>query len=100
MAVLGYTFIEFPQLLSLHDDIVKAISMNAVDLKSLHHTDPLFRYQVMSHSILLYGKLYDYHTLKAFAFRDYIDSQDLFRLKEILIQRRLDSLKNGHERNR
>src|SRR3989304_4410466 len=63
-----------------------------IDVKSLHNTNFLFRYQVMSKGVLLYGKSYAYNTFKSYAFRDYHDSQDLLRLKEVFIKKRLQNL--------
>jgi hypothetical protein len=60
-----------------------------IDLKSLHGVDPLFRFQVMWKGVLLAGIRKDYLSFKAYAYRDYMDSWDLFRLKKALINKRL-----------
>lgn len=73
------------------NDFAQIFEVNEIDVKSLHNTGPLFRYQVMQNSVLLYGRNYDYLTFKSYAFRDYHDSKDLFRLKEVLIRKRMQS---------
>ena len=55
-----------------------------LDLKSLYHADPFFRYQVTRDGILLYGDPRAYSQYKMFAFRDYIDTADLRRLESRL----------------
>jgi hypothetical protein len=47
----------------------------------------LFRYQVMKDGVLLHGKPKDFYSYKIYAFRDYIDSRDLLRLKRTLIDK-------------
>ena len=91
IAVLGTKPISTDDLISLNNDFAQIFKVNEIDIKSLHNTGPLFRYQVMQNSVLLYGRNYDYLTFKSYAFRDYHDSKDLFRLKEVLIRKRMQS---------
>jgi predicted nucleotidyltransferase len=91
LAVLGVKPISTDDLITLSNEFAQIFEVNEIDVKSLHHTGPLFRYQVMQNSVLLYGRNYDYLTFKSYAFRDYHDSKDLFRLKEVLIRKRMQS---------
>lgn len=91
IAVLGIRPISTEGLIGLHNEFAQIFEVKEIDVKSLHNTDALFRYQVMHNAILLYGRSYDYNTFKAYAFRDYHDSKDLFRLKEILTKKRIQS---------
>lgn len=92
IAVLGNNGLSFEKLVDLNNKFMDIFKVNTIDVKSLHRTDPLFRYQVMRDGILLYGKRRDYNYFKAYAFQDYHDSYDLFRLKEIIIKKRLKNL--------
>jgi uncharacterized protein len=92
IAVLGRTTVSSEELVEFNDDLAAIFGAREVDVKSLHNTDPLFRFQVMRDAILLYGERKDYLSFKSYAFRDYCDSQDLLRLKEVLIRKRLKSL--------
>jgi|SRR3989338_2283021 len=92
IAVLGARPIPFEKLIDLNNEFAEIFKVKEIDVKSLHNTNPLFRYQVMSKGVLLYGKNYDYNSFKSYAFRDYYDSQDLLRLKEVFIKKRLQSL--------
>lgn len=92
IAVLGEKTISFAKLVDLINEFTDILETNEVDVKSLHNTDPLFRYEVTREGILLYGDEKDYVSFKAYAFRDYMDSCDLFRLKEIIIKKRLAHL--------
>lgn len=88
IAVLGKSLIEFDKLLQIHGDLADIFGDNRqreLDLKSLHQTDPLFCYQVVKDSQLLYGNITDYNEFRAYAFSNFFDSQDLFRLEKHLI---------------
>ena len=91
VAVLGAKPISTDDLIALSNEFAQIFEVYEIDVKSLHNTDALFRYQVMSNSLLLYGRSYDYHSFKAYAFRSYHDSSDLLRLKEVLIKKRIHS---------
>lgn len=92
VAVLGKKPVSFKEELDLINNFIDIFKTDDVDVKSLHNVGPLFRYQVMRNSVLLFGSPYNYHSYKAYAFRDYCDSQNLFRLKKILINKRLRQL--------
>lgn len=90
IAVLGEKPIEFEELLAIHGDLAEIFgddSQRELDIKSLHKGDPLFCYQVAKDSQLLYGDITDFNEFKAYAFSYYFDSQDLFHLEKILIQK-------------
>ena len=90
IALLGEKRIEFEELLALYSDLAEIFGddpQRELDIKSLHKADPLFRYQVAKDSQLLYGDLTDFNEFKAYAFSNYFDSQDLFHLEKILIQK-------------
>lgn len=90
IAVLGQKPIDFHALLELHGDLAKIFGNNQnreLDLKSLQQADPLFCYQVVKDSQLIYGKLSDYNEFRAYAFKVYYDAKDLFRLERHLIDK-------------
>ena len=96
IAVLGKIKISSDILINLDDEFARIFRARELDVKSLHSTNPFFRYQVMRDGILLYGKSYDYNSYKAtYAFRDYHDSKDLLKLKRIIVERRLQALKTS-----
>jgi predicted nucleotidyltransferase len=92
IGVLGKKVISFDELIELINEFTDVFRTNEVDVKSLHNTNPLFRYQVMRDGILLYGNQRDFNSFKAYAYRDYMDSQDLLKLKRTLIKKRLEDL--------
>lgn len=101
VAVLGKKTIEFKKLLKIHGDLADVFGDNQeqeIDLKSLHDANPLFRYEVMRHSILLYGKHCDYYSFKAYAFRDFQDSYSLFNLLDKIIAKRQEYLTKVYAR--
>jgi len=90
IALLGGKPIEFEELLAIYSDLAEIFGDNPqreLDVKSLHKADPLFCYQVVKDSQLLYGDLTDFNEFKAYAFSNYYDSKDLFHLEKILIQK-------------
>ena len=90
IALLGEKPIGFEELLAIHSDLAELFGDNPqreLDVKSLHKADPLFCYQVVKDSQLLYGDLTDFNEFKAYAFSNYFDSKDLFHLEKILVQK-------------
>ena len=90
IALLGEKLIEFEELLAIYSDLAEIFGDNPhreLDVKSLHKADPFFCYQVAKDSQLLYGDRTDFNEFKAYAFSNYFDSKDLFRLEKILIQK-------------
>ncbi len=92
IAVLGVKEIPFGELAELNNEFAEVFEIQNVDVKSLHRTDPLFRFQATREGILLFGRKRDFDSFRAFAFRDYNDSRDLLRLKEVIISKRLQRL--------
>jgi len=89
IAILGERPLGFRDVTDLINDFSDIFGSNEIDIKPLHFCDPLFRFQVMRDGILLFGDKKIFYSFRAFAFRDYFDSWDLFRLKEQMVQKRL-----------
>jgi predicted nucleotidyltransferase len=84
IALLGYHEIplkEFFQIHSSFSDLLGDDERHELDLATLHHVDPFFRYQVIRDGVLLYGDPTRYEEFKAYAYRDFVDSADLRRLE-------------------
>jgi predicted nucleotidyltransferase len=63
-----------------------------LDVAILNDTDPLFRFEVFSHGMLLYGDPDLFAEYQAYAYRDYMDSADLRALEDALSRKKLDRL--------
>ncbi|MDH4201056.1 MAG: nucleotidyltransferase domain-containing protein [Spirochaetia bacterium] len=63
-----------------------------LDLVQLEGADPLFRYEIMNHSVLLWGDPDLYYEYRAYAYRDFIDSADLFQLENNLFTKKMKYL--------
>jgi len=85
-------FNNYIELLDFLSDLLD-IPDNKIDLTNLNKVNPFHRYEVISSGILLYGNEDEYATFKAFAFKEYIDSQPLFTLEKFLIKKRQKLLK-------
>ncbi|MBI5306406.1 nucleotidyltransferase domain-containing protein [Candidatus Wolfebacteria bacterium] len=97
IAVLGKRKISFQEEIDIINEFISVggeFGIKEVDIKSLHNVSPLFRFQVMKNGVLLYGDNHYFNSFKVYAFRDYHDSQDLLALKDIIINKRMASLKN------
>lgn len=82
------------RLRALYDALQGALPDSAVsDLVRLEDADPLFRQEIMHDAILLYGDPDLFCEYRAFAFRDFVDSGDLFALESALLRRKLARLK-------
>lgn len=96
IAVLGKIKLDFDDIIKLiteFGDVFDDSREREMDLKSLHNADPLFCWQVMKDSILIYGQSIDYQEFKAFAFRQYMDHKPLFKLESRLVNKALNYLK-------
>lgn len=92
IAVLGRRPISGDDLLKLYTALAGVFGDSAereLDVKTLHHVDPLFRYQVVRDGVLLYGDRTAFNEFKAYAFRAFMDSYDLRNLEEKLLRKRL-----------
>jgi len=89
IAVCGKSVLDLKEIIEIIDEFTAALQKNEIDIKSLHHADPLFRQQVMESGILLYGDELDFVKFKIYAFRDYVESKSLFDLKEKMVKERL-----------
>jgi len=92
IAILGQYFLTMSEVIDIQSALAMVFKSNGLDVKSLHHSDFLFRYQVMKTAKLLYGSRRDFLVYKSYAFRDYVESQDLLRLKERMLEKRLVQL--------
>lgn len=98
IAVLGQKKIDFETILELYEPFERIFKLPVgmdLDIKSLHDTDPLFRYEVISNSKLLFGAPEEYEEFKAVSQRMFEDAQPLFLLERQLaykFQRYLNTL--------
>ena len=100
IAALGNRPLRFEDITDLINDFSEAFNSNEIDVKSLHFADPLFRFQVMRDGILLFGDRKKFISFKAYAFRDYCDSKDLFVLRDLLIKKRMRNFKTAPQNDR
>jgi len=64
-----------------------------LDLVRLEYADPLFRYEIMQSGILLEGDPDIFCEYRAYAYRDFIDSADLFALEQTLFRKKMARLR-------
>ncbi|MBI3626491.1 nucleotidyltransferase domain-containing protein [Candidatus Uhrbacteria bacterium] len=93
IAVLGRQEVGLDKLMKMHGDFEEIFMKNQagqftdLDLKPLNRVDPFFRYEVIRDGQLLYGNATEFEEYKAYAFRDFMDSQDLRQLERRLIEK-------------
>jgi predicted nucleotidyltransferase len=90
IAILGKQPIDWETFSNIFSDLEDVFGNNEereLDLKTLENVDPLFLYQVMKDSVLLYGHSFDYWELKTYATRNYWDNMPIFKLEEILVNK-------------
>jgi uncharacterized protein len=64
-----------------------------LDLVLLHEADPLLRWEIMSRGSLLCGDPDEFLEYRAFAFRDFVDSEDLRELEDALFRKKMAFLR-------
>lgn len=79
--------------LDLLTELQKAAGCTEIDAVRLENADPLFRHEVMSLGILLWGDGDDFANYRAYAYRDFIDSADLRRLERRLMERKMELIR-------
>ncbi len=91
VAIYGKKKISFEQHMKMYGDFEQVFGNNKereLDLKILHNTNPLFRYEVVHNGKLIYGSQNDFDEYCLYAYKDYNDSKSLFKLQDILINKR------------
>jgi hypothetical protein len=74
------------------DALGPAFPGEQLDIALLRDADPLFRWEILERTTLLYGDIDDFLAYRAFAYRDFIDSADLRELERILSARKLERI--------
>jgi len=95
IGILGKKPLDYETVGKIYLDLEEIFGNNdsrELDVKSLHKIDPLFRYHVAKDSQLIYGNTIDYNEFRAYAFRLYCDSRDLFKLERLLVSKYQDHL--------
>jgi len=80
IGILSKNKIGYQQYKNLFGELGDVFKGENVDVRILNDSDPLFRYQAFFPSQLLYGNEMDYLNYKAFAFKDYIDNDKIFKM--------------------
>lgn len=97
IAVLGEKKPSVKELFAIQSDLSELFGDSKdreLDFKTLHHTDPLFRYLTVRDGALLYGDSLGYAEYKAYAFKDFMDTEDLRNLEIIITKKRQAQLSN------
>ncbi|TSC77739.1 MAG: hypothetical protein G01um101433_492 [Parcubacteria group bacterium Gr01-1014_33] len=89
---LKITAEDFMNILRDLETSAGAYATGGIDLVLLHNADPLLRHLVARDGILLYGNPTAYEEFKAFAFRAFLESEDLRRLELVMIRAKQDLL--------
>ncbi|QBQ55975.1 type VII toxin-antitoxin system MntA family adenylyltransferase antitoxin [Nitrosococcus wardiae] len=76
-----------------YEAIDGAFGGGELDLVRLEDADPLFRYEIMQSGILLEGDPDFFCEYRAYAYRDFIDSADLFALEKTLFEKKMARLR-------
>ncbi|MCX6789586.1 MAG: nucleotidyltransferase domain-containing protein, partial [Candidatus Gribaldobacteria bacterium] len=74
--------------IDLNNDLGDLFHKDIVDQVDIRSANPLLLHEISQNSQLLFGKEIDYLEFKAFAFRNYIDSESLFNLEDLLIKKK------------
>ena len=65
----------------------------SLDMVRLEDADPLFRDEIMREGVLLQGDPDLFCEYRAYSYRDFLDSADLFALEEALFRKKMDRMK-------
>tara|TARA_Y100000310_G_scaffold10036_1_gene10743 strand:- start:1496 stop:1918 length:423 start_codon:yes stop_codon:yes gene_type:complete len=73
---------------SLFNEFSKIFPEFNIDLRLIQGSEPVFLYNVFLKGKFLAGDLQKFYSYKAFAYKNYIDSQSFFALKHKLLHKR------------
>lgn len=90
VAVLGCPVGKFWEC---YENLLEVFRAYSLDLVRLEDADALLRDEIMRDAILLYGDPDLFYEYRAFAYRDFVDSADLFALEEVLFRKKMDRIK-------
>ena len=74
--------------IGLNNELCDLFHKDIVDQVDIRNANPLLLHEISTNSQLLFGKEIDYIKFRTRAFRVFIDSESLFKLKESLIKKR------------
>jgi predicted nucleotidyltransferase len=77
---------------ALHASLSDVFRGFEIDLAVIGAADPLFRWEIMRDGILLFGDELEFLELRAFSYRDFVDSADLRALEQGLFEKKLTAL--------
>lgn len=76
-----------------YENLSDIFSRYSLDMVRLEDADPLFRHEIMREGVRLYGDADLFYEYRAFAYRDVVESADLFALEEVLFRKKMDRIK-------
>lgn len=78
-----------PGYFELHERLSRAFPGRPLDVVFIADADPLFRWEIMDRAVLLIGDIDEFLELRAFAYRDFVDSADLRALEQTLFEKKM-----------
>lgn len=90
IAVLGCPVDRFWEC---YENLSDLFPLYSLDMVRLEDADALFRDEVMREGVLLCGNPDLFCEYRAYAYRDFVESSDLFALEETLFRKKMDRMK-------
>ena len=72
-----------------YGELAEIVGEYSLDLVELEKADSLFRYEVMSDGVRLYGDPDLFFEYRAYAYKDFVDSADLRALEDALFRKKM-----------
>lgn len=88
IAIMGCPNERFWDCYDALGEVFSSVSLN-LDLVRLESADALFRHEIMRVAVLLYGDPDLFYDYRAYAYRDFVDSADLFALEAGLSRKKM-----------
>jgi hypothetical protein len=81
------------EFLDCYADLAEVFRRYSLDLVRLEDADPLLRHEILHQGILLRGDPDLFCEYRAYAYRDFVDSSDLFALEDRLFRKKMARMK-------
>jgi predicted nucleotidyltransferase len=86
IAILGCQAEEF---LDCYSDLAEVFQRYSLDLARLEGAYPLLRHEITHQGVLFWGDPDLFCEYRAYAYRDFVDSSDLFALEDLLFRKKM-----------
>jgi predicted nucleotidyltransferase len=93
IAVLDRVVPTWTRWAEVHRALSQVFRPYELDLAFLNTADAFFRLEIMRRAVLLYGDRDTFDAYRVFAYRDFVETEDLRKLEDVLMRKKMAFLR-------